>query len=236
VESYGEALVMTDAVIFDWDGTLLASQEALLRAWHTATEEVVGERYPATPEERDLVFTLPGATLFPRVAGDAERAADLAAAFQRAYARASILVRPSPGAVECVQALTEAGVGVGVVTSKARHRYDADAARTGLDSMIDVAVCDGEASAHKPDPAPVLEALARLDARPERSVMVGDTPVDIEAGVGAGITSIGVGWGASTRSQLLDAGAAAVVHDAEELLALVLNGESPGDVASVTEP
>src|SRR5436189_1744 len=58
---------MTDAVLFDWDGTLLDSREALLGAWHASTEEVVGRRYPATADEEELVFTLSGAVLVPRL-------------------------------------------------------------------------------------------------------------------------------------------------------------------------
>ncbi len=37
-----------DAALFDWDGTLVDSREALLAAWHESTEAVLGRRYPAT--------------------------------------------------------------------------------------------------------------------------------------------------------------------------------------------
>ena len=39
---------MTNAALFDWDGTLLDSREALLGAWHIATPKVVGRRFPVT--------------------------------------------------------------------------------------------------------------------------------------------------------------------------------------------
>ena len=32
---------MTEAVLFDWDGTLLDSREALLSAWHAASTETL---------------------------------------------------------------------------------------------------------------------------------------------------------------------------------------------------
>ena len=52
--------VPLEAVLFDWDGTLLDSRSALLGAWHATTHEVLGRRRPSTAQEEELVFTLPG--------------------------------------------------------------------------------------------------------------------------------------------------------------------------------
>lgn len=220
---------MTDAALFDWDGTLLDSREALLAAWHAATADVLGRRFPATSEEQELVFTLPGTQLFPRVGGDPERAAALVAAFQGAYAESSVHVRAFPGVSDMLARLRDAGVGIGVVTSKARRRYESDARRAGLEGLVDVAVCQEDTAAHKPDPAPVLSALAALGVPGGRAVMTGDTPVDVAAGAGAGTTVIGVTWGASATQPLLDAGASAVAHAPGDLVGLVLDPNGGGD-------
>ena len=213
---------MTDAALFDWDGTLLDSREALLCAWQCATEDVLGRRFPADAQEEELVFTLPGSQLVGHVAGDADRGADLAAAFQAADERASEQVRPFPGIVELLGRLRDAGVGIGVVTSKARRRYDADARRIAVDELVDVAVCQEDTTAHKPDPAPVVHALAALGVAADRAVMTGDTPVDLAAGAAAGTAIVGVAWGASGECALREAGAIAVARDANELETFVL--------------
>ena len=216
---------MTDAALFDWDGTLLDSREALLGAWQAATEEVLGKRFPANADEEELVFTLPGSQLFPRVAGDPEAAARLTAAFQRAYESSGELVRAFPGVLEALGELRTAGVRIAVVTSKVRRRYDMDARRIGVQELIDVAVCQEDTRAHKPDPAPVLHALRAMGVGPEAAVFVGDTPVDVAAAAAAGTRVIGAAWGASGERALLDAGASAVVRDARELAELVLGVE-----------
>jgi pyrophosphatase PpaX len=213
---------MTGAALFDWDGTLLDSREALLRAWHAATERVVGRRYPATAAEEDLVFTLPGSELFGRVAGDAERAARLTAEFQRCYEGTGELVRAFPGVVELLGELRDAGARVAVITSKARRRYELDARRIGVWDLVDVAVCQEDTTRHKPDPAPVLHALRALDAAPQEAAMAGDTPVEVAAGAAAGVHVLGVAWGAAGEQPLLAAGAAAVARDAGELGRLML--------------
>jgi pyrophosphatase PpaX len=220
---------MADAALFDWDGTLLDSREALLRAWHSATERVLGRRFPAGAEEEELVFTLPGVLLFARIARDADQTAELKARFQEAYEVSSEALRAFPGIPALLAELRDAGVAIGVVTSKARRRYEADARRIGVDGLVDVAVCVEDTSLHKPDPAPVLHALRALGVSPDRAVMAGDTPVDLAAGTAAGTAVVGVAWGNSGEGPLRDAGATAIAGDASELATLVLQARAGGE-------
>ena len=215
----------TEAVVFDWDGTLIDSRAALLAAWHESTEAVLGRRFPATEAEEREVFTLPGSAIWPRLAGDARELEALAERFQQAYERAGDLVRAFPGIPEALAALREAGVAVGVVTSKARRRFALDAHGAGLEDAIDASVCDGDAPAAKPDPRPVRVALDRLGVSPAEAVMVGDTAVDITAGLRAGTGVVGVLWGASTEEELREAGAETLVARPGELTVIVLRGK-----------
>lgn len=213
---------MTGAALFDWDGTLLDSREALLDAWHSATEQILATRFPVTADEERLVFTKPGAELFPQVAGDAGRAARLSDAFQGAYETASKQVRPFPGVVEMLTVLRDQGVALAVVTSKSRLRFEADARHIGVHELIDLAVCQEDSATHKPDPAPVLRALEMLGVSPDRAVLAGDTPVDVEAGAAAGLPVLGVAWGAASEAELVEAGAVVIAHSANELAGLVM--------------
>lgn len=87
----------------------------------------------------------------------------------------------------------------------------------GIDELFQavVAMEDGPA---KPDPAPVREALERLDV--ERAYMIGDTVDDIRAARAVGVVPIGVcppGEGEGTADALLRAGAARVLGSLDEL-------------------
>jgi HAD superfamily hydrolase (TIGR01509 family) len=209
------------AVLFDWDGTLIDSRAALLAAWHESTEAVIGRRFPATAAEEREVFTLPGSEIWPRLSADASQFEALADRFQQAYERSGELVRPIPGVAAALAELREAHVAIAVVTSKARRRYAVDARRTALEDLIDVAVCAEDAAATKPDPRPVAAALEILGTSAANALMVGDTAVDVAAGLGAGTAVAGVLWGASTGAELSDAGASILVADPRELVALV---------------
>jgi HAD superfamily hydrolase (TIGR01509 family) len=212
------------AVVFDWDGTLIDSRAALLAAWHESTETVLGHRFPASAAEEREVFTLPGSAIWPRLAADDRQLQALVDGFQRAYEGTGRLVRAFPGVPRALAELREAGVAIAVVTSKARRRFSADARRTGLEELIDASVCDGDAPAAKPDPAPVLAALEQLEVATDAALMVGDTVVDVTAGLRAGLAVAGVLWGASTEDELRNAGASTVLAEPGDLTAIVLGG------------
>jgi len=212
------------AVLFDWDGTLIDSHAALLAAWHESTEAVLDRRFPATTAEEREVFTLPGSEIWPRLTADAAQREALIERFQQAYERSGDLVRAIPGIAAALAELREAHVAIAVVTSKARRRYVLDARRAGLEDLIDVAVCAEDAAATKPDPRPVVAALELLGIPAANALMVGDTVVDVAAGMRAGTAVVGVLWGASTDTELLDAGASIVLADPHELVALVAGG------------
>ena len=211
------------AALFDWDGTLIDSRDALLAAWRESTGQVLGRPYPASQAEEDVVFTLPGAQIWPELARDEDELAALPEAFQESYSRNHHKVHAFPGVRELLAGLHSAGVRVAVVTSKSRRRFEPDAEQAGIREAIDVAVCNEDVDAPKPDPAPVLCALERLELPADRTVMVGDTPVDVASGLGAGTPVIGVTWGHYGEAELREAGAVAVVDSPAELLDLALD-------------
>lgn len=69
----------------------------------------------------------------------------------------------------------------------------------------------------KPSPEVILSLLEEEGIPPERSVMIGDSRIDIEAGKNAGTLTIGVLWGLGKEWELLSAGADLIARTTEEL-------------------
>lgn len=69
----------------------------------------------------------------------------------------------------------------------------------------------------KPDPEPVLVTLDRVKKSPEETIVVGDMPVDIAMGAGAGCKTVGVTYGNSDREALVESGATFVIDSFAEL-------------------
>lgn len=194
------------AVLFDWDGTLIDSGDILLTCWHEVTTRVLGAPFPITEEDRRKFLSMRGADSFPLLSDDPEVVRALDDGFTDAYlALAADHITAQEGSVELVKALRERGVLVAVVTSKTRLRMDRDMEICELVGAFDIVVTGDDVTRAKPDPEGVLAALAQLHATAERSVMVGDGPVDIKAGRAAGTMTVGISHGLHSGEELRDA-------------------------------
>lgn len=58
----------------------------------------------------------------------------------------------------------------------------------------------------KPNPEPVLKVLDALNIKKEKAIIVGDSPLDIEAGKSAGILTCGVTYGFKEKDEIVKAG------------------------------
>lgn len=127
---------------------------------------------------------------------------------------ASVRFRPFPEVPETLAALKERGVRTVVVSNWdiSLHEQLSD---TGLDRLVDAALCSAEAQASKPDPQLLLRGLEMVGAGPEDAWHVGDDPVNdagaaLAAGVGAVIVDRGHGFEVPGEVQVIDSLAALV--------------------------
>ena len=70
----------------------------------------------------------------------------------------------------------------------------------------------------KPDPDHILRALEKIAALPERALMVGDHPLDMQTGKRAGIMTAGVWSGCASQEDLVRAGANLTARNCQELI------------------
>lgn len=70
----------------------------------------------------------------------------------------------------------------------------------------------------KPDPDHLLQALQHLAASSESALMVGDHPLDMQAGKSAGVLTAGVWSGNASEEDLIRAGASLTARNCQELI------------------
>lgn len=85
----------------------------------------------------------------------------------------------------------------------------------------------------KPHPAPVRWAASQMEISPQACVMVGDTTVDIRAGVSAGAQTVGVLCGFGQRHELERSGANLILESTTELTEVLSKGSGIGEQGSV---
>lgn len=210
-------------VLFDFDGTLLDTTPLVLASTHHALQSVAGFDVPD-----DALTPYIGQTLDRQFRGlvpgvDAGMLDHLIRAY-RAHNEAAHdrMVTACPGAREVVSWLTSRGVALGVVSSKRRLMVDRGLTWLGLDEAFSVVVALEATARHKPDPAPLLFALAQFrGVHPTEAVMVGDSPYDVMAAGAAHIDGVGVLGNTFTHQDLVRAGAVAVIPSLFELPAFI---------------
>ena len=89
--------------------------------------------------------------------------------------------------------------------------------QAGVDDLVAKRATKDDAAESKPDPDIVCAALARARSGPESSVMIGDTPYDIEAATRAGIKSVALRCGGHWSDEDLR-GALYIFDDPQDLL------------------
>lgn len=189
-------------VVFDWDGTLIDSIGSIV----ACTEAALADAGVAPPPLALLRGSI-GLGL-----GDS---------FDRFYpaldavTRERILDRyrhhwietwharhdPFPAAAATLARLADAGLLLAVATAKSRRGLVRDLERTGLAPCFHATRTMDECPP-KPAPAMLLELMDELGARPEQTLMVGDTRWDLEMAKNAGVDAVAVLCGAHPEEEL----------------------------------
>lgn len=172
------------AVLFDMDGTLVDSDAAVERAWHTWAREygvdpvaVLANAHgrPSDPTVREARPDLDDA----RVAHAAARQLELQ------YTDLDD-VREVPGAHDLLRLLDVLGLPWAIVTSADRRLTEVRLDAAGL-PIPDTLVTSEDISEGKPSPEGYLKAAAALGVDPAACLVVEDSDPGLAAGYGAGM-------------------------------------------------
>lgn len=190
-----------DTVLFDLDGTLLDTEEAILKSIQYTVAHFTGEYKPTESYKKFL--GLPLIDVFSQLVPEHPEEAC------RVYVDHNLMIHPQmvkgfPGARDILLRLRESGVRLGLVTSKRRKSAEVGLELAHISGLFQVLVCHGETSRAKPDPEPVLRALqlmglfqGKTEGPPSdrvkcenyelngcikaNALLVGDSPFDIRA-------------------------------------------------------
>ncbi|MBQ9411064.1 MAG: HAD-IA family hydrolase, partial [Bacteroidales bacterium] len=93
--------------------------------------------------------------------------------------------------------------------------------RMGIAPYFDYVLGAEDVVNAKPHPEPVLKTLEHFGLTGKDALVVGDMPVDIQMGLGAGATTCGVTFGNSTPEALKAAGAHYVIDNFSSILSII---------------
>lgn len=199
-------------VIFDLDGTLIDTSRDMIGAanlWFKA----MGAPAPLDPELDGPVGLIGGRVMLrlglrrlgrvlPQTGQPDERLIDRGYhEFAALYAQnICVQSKPYPGAVAAITALRQAGYRTGICTNKPVALSEMLLKQLGVWDLFDSHIGAGSLPQRKPDPEPLLAAIAQAGGDPSRSVLIGDTDTDLNAARAAGVKIALVTFGPSGQA------------------------------------
>ena len=183
---------MFKLAVFDLDGTLIDSMDAIVKSMNVTFAEIgLG---PYTWED-DIVrfFGKPfedWAETLLREAGkySKENMDRMTAKMWENYAKIGVKeARMNPGAIEVLEALKKKGVRLAVATNMRSHHMKIFFSHFGLEKYFDRAYAGSDVKRGKPYPDLLERIMEDTDIEKSSTLMVGDSRTDIEFARNAGI-------------------------------------------------
>ena len=209
-------------VIFDCDGTLVDSQNAIVASMAFAVR-AHGLEPPARQDILSIVgLSLPRAVEVLLPTHPRHVAHRVSESYKDGFG-ASLLDEANrdplfAGAGLIVEKLAaESGIKLGIATGKSLR---------GVHRLLDredwrghfATIQTADNAPSKPDPGMILQAMAETGAEPANTLMIGDTTYDIDMARAAGVQAIGVAWGYHPVEELKKSGAHAIAENFADLL------------------
>ena len=211
---------MKKLVIFDLDGTLLNTIADLANSTNYALK-VLG--YPIhEPDKYNFMVGNGINKLFERALPDGEKTEENVLRVRQEFVpyydqHNADKSRPYPGVTELLETLQTAGMQLAVASNKYQAATEKLIAHYFPNIKFTAVFGQREGRPVKPDPIIVKEILQIAKVQEEETLYVGDSGVDMQTAINAGVTSCGVTWGFRPRTELESFHPDHIVDNAEEI-------------------
>ncbi|MBQ8202595.1 MAG: HAD-IA family hydrolase [Clostridia bacterium] len=215
------ALSHVKHVFWDFDGTLLNSYPAMVRAFSAAAADY---RIAVAPERTLALMKNCLRHCCEVIGGENDVSPDMLVRAFRQHEKDELRrgLPPMPGIPEVLRTLSRRGVRSYVATH--RDLVSRDLLDTaGLLSHFSGFVTEEDGLARKPAPDMLLHLMDKHGLDPAECLMVGDRPLDTESGRNAGVLSVLI----DPEERFPAAACDACVHSAEDLLPLMTGWTNP---------
>ncbi|MEH1937393.1 MAG: HAD family hydrolase [Nostoc sp.] len=207
-----------EGVILDVDGTLVLSNDAHANTW---VEAFAAYDLEVPFETVRPLMGMGGDQLIPKVVPELNGEEGTGKAI--AKLRKELLfdkyipqITAANGSRNLILKMQKSGLHLVVASSASSEELDIMLKIAQVDDLLSEVTTSDDAEASKPAPDIVEAALNKGQMTPEKVVMLGDSPYDIESAGKAGVGVIALRCGGFSDEQL--SGAIAIYNDPEDLL------------------
>ncbi|MEO1963530.1 MAG: HAD-IA family hydrolase [Cycloclasticus sp.] len=206
-----------DLIVFDWDGTLVDSIDWIV----DCIQHVAEEQNLVKPDEqscKDIIgLSLSEAMLqlFPAIS-DADKLAMVELYRTRYLAKGSSGNDLFLDVMPALTTLKKMNKTLAIATGKGRQGLDRGLDGTGIRSFFKYFRC-ADTMKSKPSPHMLFDIMEESNIQPEKTLMIGDSTLDLIMANNAGVASIGVTTGAHSHEELKQHAPLACINNLMEL-------------------
>ncbi len=218
---------MRKCVIFDLDGTLTRSEEGIWNCVKYAANKL-GFPEPDAPTLRKFIGPPLGYSFREYMGMDEAMAEKAVEIYRERYNVVGLFEnRVFPGIRRLLRTLKQEGWYIGIATGKPQKTSERVVAHFGLDKFVEK-IC-GPTADHRADKIDLIKnALPEgWDPQIDDIWMVGDRKFDVEGAIGAGVKSIGVGYGYGSEEELRASGCTRYCATVEDMIDFLCPGATP---------
>jgi len=206
----------TKGVIFDLDGTLIDSYQAIYVSFHYTYVSLGLQPLSFDEVKRAVGYGL--SKTFKDLLGE-ERVPEALRLFRQkyeeVYRQKTYLL---PGARKVLEALQGRGIKLAIATNKLGRFSREIFQHFGMDKLFAVILGDEDVLQNKPHPEMLFCAIEKMGLRNEEVVFIGDSLIDIQTGKNAGIRVFALPTGVTTREELEKARPTLILNSLLDLL------------------
>ncbi|MFC2134212.1 HAD family hydrolase [Bacteroidota bacterium] len=205
-----------ELVVFDLDGTITMSHESIYKSTIRALKEF---NLPTGFSEEEF-YKMIGWHFqdifdhFNIVVDDLEEFINVYKSFYFDFIDASKIY---PGVEDLMKLLNEKKIKIALLTTKGQDQAEKIINHFELADHFNLIVGRRTGMEHKPSPEPLQFICKELNVKPENTLMIGDSEMDIRCAHNAGAVSCGVTFGYRTRELLIDENPVYLIDNFDEV-------------------
>ncbi len=189
---------MYNCIIFDVDGTLIDTENAVFSIYQRMVSERLGRNI--SDEEIKNAYAVPTIQALKQLGfnNDEKAVRDFHQYLMESFKK----VKPFEGIMKVLMDLAQNNKVTGIVTSRSSEEVMEDPCLQKMLAYFSYLVCTSDTKRHKPHPEPLLKVVELSGLKVSDTIYIGDSHIDCKCAENAGIDFALALWGARNTDNI----------------------------------
>lgn len=212
-----------DLVVFDLDGTLMNSGKAIFSAVDKAFRlEGIKRVFELEDFEKYIGLSFPD--MFMHLGQQIDDYPKFLKTYKTLYLDYIDVNTFFPFALDLIKWLREVNVKIALLTTKTQEQADLLLHHFSIHNQFNLVMGRRDGIKKKPFAEPLEIIMNELDSKPEKTLMVGDTELDIQCAKNANVSSCAVTFGYRTIKQIKIENPDYIINDLNQVKTILSEG------------